>query len=78
MDSRLTIPRNIATLKNDGYPLTLQTIYPNFDLVVGEAGAGVSVEEPHECLENGDELTVFSIRMRLVCTIGIGGWDTAT
>ena len=62
MNSRLTIPRNHATSKNGGYPLTLQIIYPDFDLVASEpADAGVSDQELHECLENGDELTVFSI-----------------
>ena len=32
-------------LKNGVYPLTLQKIYPDFDLVVGEADAGVPDEE---------------------------------
>ena len=44
-----------ATLKNGVYPLTLQTIYPDFGLFASEADAEVSDEELHERLEHGDE-----------------------
>ena len=61
MNSRLTIPRNLATLTNGRYLLILQTIHPDFDLVAGEADAGVSDGRLHGRLENGDGLTGFSV-----------------
>ena len=50
-------------LKNGVNPLTLQAIYPDFDLVAGEADAGVPNEELNKHLERGDEniLTAFSM-----------------
>ena len=52
-----------ATMKNSVYPLILPIVYPDFDLVAGEADAVVLNEELHEHLEHGDEhrLTAFSI-----------------
>jgi hypothetical protein len=44
-----------TTLRNGRYPLTLQTIYPDFGLVADEADTEVLDEKLHECLENGDE-----------------------
>ena len=79
MGSRFTIPRNRATLKNGGYPRTLQTIHPDFDLAAGEADAGVLDEERHKRLEKEilKDLALGRNWTRLVCTIGTGGWDTA-
>ena len=52
-----------ATLKNGVYPLTFQTIYPDFSLVASEATAKVLDKKLHEYLEHGDEnpLSAFSI-----------------
>jgi len=51
-----------AAMKNGVYPLTLQTIYPNFGLVAGEVDEEVSDEKLHERLEHEDEhpLSAFS------------------
>ena len=52
-----------ATMKNCVYPPILPTVYPDFDLVAGEADAELLNEELHEHLEHGDEhsLRAFSI-----------------
>ena len=64
-----------ATLKNGVYPLTLQTIDPDFGLVVSEAVAEVSDEKLHEHLEHGDEypLSAFSIGEKSDA-IGVYDW----
>ena len=56
-----------TTLKNGVYPLTFQTIYPDFSLVASEAAAKVSDEKLHEYLEHGDEypLSAFGIGEKL-------------
>ena len=64
-----------TTLKNGIYPLTFQTIYPNFSLVASEAAAKVSDKKLHEYLEHGDEnpLSAFSIGKKLDA-IGVYDW----
>ena len=44
-----------VSLKNGVYPLTLQTIYPNFSLIANETDEGVSDDQLHECLGHGDQ-----------------------
>ena len=46
-----------ATLKNGVYPLTFQTIYPDFSLVVSEAAAKVSLS----AFSIGEKLDVISV-----------------
>ena len=57
----------LATLKNGVYPLTFQTIYPDFSLVASEADVKVLSEKLLKYLEHRDEhpLSAFSIGKKL-------------